>query len=48
MCLFCFIQVDVIGNERKEEESPVNSTGSVKMEWSLNIGHKISCGVFRY
>lgn len=48
MCLFCFIQVYVIGNERKDEESRVNSTGSGKMEFSLNIRHKISCGGFQY
>lgn len=43
---FVSIQVYVIGNERKDEESLGNSTGSEKMELSLNRRHKISCGVF--
>lgn len=47
MCLlsFVFIQVYVIGNQRKVEESSVKFTGPEKMELSLNIQYKISHGV---
>lgn len=51
MCLFFFffspIQVCVIGNEGKDDESPVNSTGSENMELSLKIDIKFNVVSFK-
>lgn len=50
MCLFFSpprIQVCVIGNEGKDDESPVNSTGSENMELSLKIDIKFHVVSFK-